>query len=91
MNFLSGRNVFLILDAFKDEVLAGPEDSSKVTEETHFTTTGKEEILTETSEAQYSTGVFTKRKKRLVRIAREMFYINWSLFISNYFFSRWFG
>jgi hypothetical protein len=88
MNFLSGRNIFLILDAFKDEVWAGPEDNSKVTEETHFTTKGKEDILTETSEAQYSTGVFTQGKKRLVRIAREMFFTTCSLFISNYFFSR---
>lgn len=75
MIFLSGRNIFLILDAFKDEVWTGPEDKGNETEETHFTTKRKEEILTETSEAKYSSEVFTKRKKRLVNIAREMFFI----------------
>jgi len=63
MNFLCGRNIFLILDTFKNEVWTGPEDNGKVTEETHFTAKGKEEILTETSEAKYSTEVFTKRKR----------------------------
>jgi len=52
INFLSGRNIFLILDAFKYEVWTGPDDNGKVTEETHFTTKGKEEILTETLEAK---------------------------------------
>jgi hypothetical protein len=88
MNFLYGLTTFLIQDAFKEEVCTGPEDSGKATEETHFTTKGKEEILTETPEAKYSTGDFTKRKKRLVSIAREIFFITWSLFISNYCFSR---
>jgi hypothetical protein len=93
MNFLSGRNIFLIrvLDAFINEVWTGPEDSGKVREKTHFTAKGKEEILTETSEAKYRTRVFTKRKKRLVSIAREMFFITLSLFISNCCFSRQFG
>jgi len=75
MNFLPGRNIFLILDAFKDEVWTGPADNGKVTEEMHFATKGKEEILTETSEAECTTEVFTKIKKRLVSIAREMFFI----------------
>jgi len=59
MNVHPGRNIFLILDAFKDEVWTGPEVSGKVMEKKHFTCKGKEEILTETSEAKYSTGVFT--------------------------------
>jgi hypothetical protein len=63
VNFLFGKNIFLILDAVKDEVWTGPEDSGKATEETHFTSKGKENILTESSEAEYSTGDFTKRKR----------------------------
>lgn len=51
MNFLSGRNIFWILDDVKNEVWTGPEDSGKVTEEPHLTTQGKEDILTENSEA----------------------------------------
>lgn len=63
VNFLFGKNIFLILDAVKDEVWTGPEDSGKVTEETHFTSKGKEEILTETSEAKYSTGFYEKKNQ----------------------------
>jgi hypothetical protein len=41
-----------ILNAVKDEVWTGPEDSGKAKEETHLTSEGKEEILTERSEAK---------------------------------------
>jgi hypothetical protein len=63
VNFLSGRNRLSILDAIKEEVWTGLGDSGTVTEETHFTTKGKKEILTETSEAKYITGLSTKGKK----------------------------
>jgi hypothetical protein len=60
MNLLSKRNIFLKLDAFKDEVSTGPEDNGKVTEETHFTTKEKEEILTEMSEVNTVLGFLRK-------------------------------
>jgi len=63
MNFLSVRNIFLIPDAFKDEVWTDPEDSGKVREETHFTTKGKEEILIVTSEENTLLRFLRKEKR----------------------------